>query len=73
MDLPYQQYSTVTLTANACFVHSQNKGIVLPSQSEVGNEKDTSEFPEVNELMWHHYIQWCYKSSLLLATLWHWD
>jgi len=51
MDLPYQQYSTVTLTANACYVHSQNKGSVLPSQFEVGNGKDTSEFPEVNGLM----------------------
>jgi hypothetical protein len=51
MDLPYQQYRTVTLTAIACFVHSQNKGSVLPSQSEEGNGKDISEFPEVNGLM----------------------
>jgi len=51
MDLPFQQYNTVTLTANFRFVHSQNKGSILPSQSEVGNGKDTSDFPEVNGLM----------------------
>jgi hypothetical protein len=51
MDLPYQQYSTVTLTANACFAHSQNMGSVLTLQSAVRNGKDTSKFPEVNGLM----------------------
>ena len=44
--------TVVTLTANACFVHSQNKGSILPSQSEAGNVQDTSEFPEVNGLTW---------------------